>query len=88
MSVQFESRTDVARGDVGLVKASTWDVGAPARQRQARRLRTGGGPGGRCGGRHGVRGAREVDEGCPDVSIPGLRREVVEVRRVTGRRPS
>ncbi|MET7495985.1 antibiotic biosynthesis monooxygenase [Streptomyces sp900116325] len=35
MSVQFESRPDVARGDAGLVKASTWEVGTPARQRQA-----------------------------------------------------
>ncbi|MET8415094.1 antibiotic biosynthesis monooxygenase [Streptomyces sp. NPDC005077] len=35
MSMQFESRPDVARGDVGLVKSSTWDLGTPARQRQA-----------------------------------------------------
>ncbi|MER5848967.1 antibiotic biosynthesis monooxygenase [Streptomyces sp. NPDC002012] len=34
MSVQFESRPDLARNDVGLVKASTWDVGTPERQRQ------------------------------------------------------
>ena len=34
MSVQFESRPDVVRRDAGLVKASTWDVGTPARQRQ------------------------------------------------------
>ncbi|MER5502294.1 MULTISPECIES: antibiotic biosynthesis monooxygenase [unclassified Streptomyces] len=31
MSVQFESRPDLARNDVGLVKASTWDVGTPER---------------------------------------------------------
>lgn len=35
MSVQFESRPDVLRGDAGLVKAGTWDVGTSARQRQA-----------------------------------------------------
>ncbi|MFF9565805.1 antibiotic biosynthesis monooxygenase [Streptomyces sp. NPDC014685] len=31
MSVRFESRPDLARNDVGLVKASTWDVGTPER---------------------------------------------------------
>ncbi|WP_405688798.1 antibiotic biosynthesis monooxygenase [Streptomyces sp. NBC_00057] len=34
MSVQFESRPDLARNDVGLVRASTCDVGTPERQRQ------------------------------------------------------
>ncbi|WP_335935986.1 antibiotic biosynthesis monooxygenase [Streptomyces sp. PTD5-9] len=34
MSVRFESRPDPARNDVGLVKASTWDVGTPERQRR------------------------------------------------------
>ncbi|MFJ8376658.1 antibiotic biosynthesis monooxygenase [Streptomyces sp. NPDC094461] len=31
MSVRFVSRPDLARNDVGLVKASTWDVGTPER---------------------------------------------------------
>lgn len=35
MSVQFESRPDLARNDAGPVGASTWDVGTPERQRQA-----------------------------------------------------
>ena len=35
MSVRFESRPDPARNDVGLAKASTWDVGTPERRRQA-----------------------------------------------------
>ncbi|MGW2178720.1 antibiotic biosynthesis monooxygenase [Streptomyces sp. NPDC001732] len=34
MSVHFESRPDLARNDVGLVKASTWDVGTPERLRR------------------------------------------------------
>ncbi|MER6604414.1 antibiotic biosynthesis monooxygenase [Streptomyces sp. NPDC000927] len=34
MSVRFASRPDLARNDVGLVKASTWDVGTPERQRR------------------------------------------------------
>ncbi|MFF2326106.1 MULTISPECIES: antibiotic biosynthesis monooxygenase [unclassified Streptomyces] len=34
MSVQFESRPDLARNDVGIAKASTWDVGTPERQRR------------------------------------------------------
>lgn len=35
MSVEFVSRPDFTRADAGLVKASTWDVGTPERQRQA-----------------------------------------------------
>lgn len=35
MSVEFVSRPDVTRTDAGVVKASTWDVGTPERQRQA-----------------------------------------------------
>ncbi|WP_329593171.1 antibiotic biosynthesis monooxygenase [Streptomyces sp. NBC_01005] len=34
MSVQFQSRPDLARNDVGLVKASTWDVSTPERMRR------------------------------------------------------
>ncbi|MFB7914848.1 antibiotic biosynthesis monooxygenase [Streptomyces sp. NPDC056061] len=34
MNVRFASRPDPARNDVGLVKASTWDVGTPERQRR------------------------------------------------------
>ncbi|WNI25456.1 antibiotic biosynthesis monooxygenase [Streptomyces sp. ITFR-16] len=35
MSVELVSRPDVTRTDAGVVKASTWDVGTPERQRQA-----------------------------------------------------
>ncbi|MFD0022065.1 antibiotic biosynthesis monooxygenase [Streptomyces sp. NPDC058382] len=35
MSAQFVSRPDFTRADAGIVKASTWDVGTPERQRQA-----------------------------------------------------
>ncbi|MFF1926370.1 antibiotic biosynthesis monooxygenase [Streptomyces sp. NPDC058221] len=35
MSVEFVSRPDFTRADAGIVKASTWDVGTPERQRQA-----------------------------------------------------
>ncbi|MFG2623457.1 antibiotic biosynthesis monooxygenase [Streptomyces sp. NPDC048473] len=34
MSVRFASRPDLAHNDAGIVKASTWDVGTPERQRQ------------------------------------------------------
>ncbi|MCX4968618.1 antibiotic biosynthesis monooxygenase [Streptomyces sp. NBC_00654] len=33
MTAQFNSRPDLRRGDAGVVKASTWDVGTPERQR-------------------------------------------------------
>ncbi|MER5553770.1 antibiotic biosynthesis monooxygenase [Streptomyces sp. NPDC002793] len=33
-SVQFNSRPDLTRSDVGVVKVSTWDVGGPERQRR------------------------------------------------------
>ncbi|MFJ2702376.1 antibiotic biosynthesis monooxygenase [Streptomyces sp. NPDC087428] len=35
MSVEFVSRPDFTRADAGIVKASTWDVGTPERQRLA-----------------------------------------------------
>lgn len=35
MSVEFVTRPDFTRADAGVVKASTWDVGTPERQRQA-----------------------------------------------------
>ncbi|MEW1688114.1 antibiotic biosynthesis monooxygenase [Streptomyces sp. NPDC091265] len=35
MTVEFVSGPDVTRTDAGIVKASTWDVGTPERQRQA-----------------------------------------------------
>ncbi|MFF2720697.1 antibiotic biosynthesis monooxygenase [Streptomyces sp. NPDC058011] len=34
MTVQFTDRPDPGRADAGIVKASTWDVGTPERQRQ------------------------------------------------------
>lgn len=35
MRTEFVSRPDFTRADAGIVKASTWDVGTPERQRQA-----------------------------------------------------
>lgn len=34
MTAQFVSRPDLTRSDAGIVKASTWDVGTPERQRR------------------------------------------------------